>query len=133
MSETHNQSPTMDDRFKRHGLHVLQAAAGMRPLQVGVDGFIFVRHGETDGNHLRILQHAEISLNERGFAQAETAAQLLNGCGAQRIVASNVRRAWQTAEIVSRALVIDAHPEPRLRERSFGDLIGQSSRDLNWA
>ena len=36
-------------------------------------------------------------------------------------------------EIVSRALVIDAHPEPRLRERSFGDLIGQSSRDLNWA
>lgn len=34
---------------------------------------------------------------------------------------------------MTRTLGVEAHPEPRLRERSFGDWIGQSSRDLNWA
>jgi broad specificity phosphatase PhoE len=120
-------------RTGRHGLGVLQSKAAERPLVLPARRFIFVRHGETAGNFQRILQHAGIELNETGIEQAHQVADLLGGSGAQRIVASTVQRAWQTAGIVSAALGIEALAEPLLRERSFGDLIGTSSRDLDWA
>ena len=126
-------APAFKARTGRHGLSVLQRKAAERPLALPPRRFIFVRHGETAGNFQRILQHAEIELNQTGVEQAHQVAGLLTGCGARRIVASNVRRAWQTAEIVSTALGIEALAEPLLRERSFGDLIGTSSRDLDWA
>jgi len=41
-------------------------------------------------------------------------------------------RAWQTAEVVAGLVGAPVVPEPRLRERWFGDLIGTSSMDLDW-
>jgi len=132
-------SPESDDaerswreRGARHGLDILEALARARPLKLRPQRFVFLRHGETQGNHLRILQHPEIELNATGVAQASRAAALIAQAGVERIVASDVRRAWQTVEIVSRALGIDAVAEERLRERRFGDLIGTSSVNLHW-
>lgn len=125
--------PAFAAKTGRAGLDLLEQIANARPIAPRAERFLFVRHGETEGNFQRILQHPDISLNETGFAQARQVGQLLAGCGAQRIVASTVRRAWQTAEIVAEALGIAALPDERLRERFFGDLIGTSSRDLNWA
>lgn len=97
------------------------------------DRFLFLRHGETRGNHLRIFQHADIELNETGLAQAREAAGLLAGSGVRRILASTMTRAWQTAQIAGAAVGIAPGEEPRLRERWFGDLVGTSSANLDWS
>jgi broad specificity phosphatase PhoE len=115
-------------RLDAFGPHCLQQ--GLRPK---ANRFLFLRHGETQGNHLKIFQHAEIELNETGLAQAAEAAAILSGSGTKRIFASNMRRAWQTAEIVGRALQLTPIPEPGLRERWFGDLVGTSSEHTDWS
>lgn len=112
---------------------MLEALTRARPLQLPPRRFVFLRHGETQGNHLRIFQHTGIELNETGLAQAIRAAQWIAPAGIGRIVGSDARRAWQTAEIVARALGVAASPETRLSERRFGDLIGTSSANLHWA
>ena len=38
---------------------------------------LLVRHGETDGNASRVLQRADVPLNERGMRQAERLARRL--------------------------------------------------------
>ncbi len=95
--------------------------------------FIFLRHGETRGNHLRIFQHAEIELNETGLAQAAEAAALLAGSGVRCILSSTMHRAWQTAVIAGESLKLSPTEEPGLRERWFGDLVGTSSAELDWS
>jgi len=120
-------------RLSRHGLDQLAQRAAARGLTLRAPRFLFLRHGETAGNHARIFQHPEIALNETGVEQAQRAAETLAGCGARRIVASTVRRAWQTAEIVAARLGMDAIGEDGLRERFFGDMIGTSSAELDWA
>ncbi len=42
-------------------------------------------------------------------------------------------RAWRTAGIVGEALGFAATVEIRLRERWYGDLVGTSSANLDWA
>src|ERR1039457_3651068 len=42
------------------------------------------------------------------------------------------RRAGQTAQAAAEIVCAPVIPEPRLRERWFGDLIGTSSMDLDW-
>ena len=58
---------------------------------------LLVRHGETDGNAARILQRADVPLNERGMRQAERLAQRLSAHGFVRIVCSDLLRARMTA------------------------------------
>lgn len=113
------------DSIARHCLPPLSETRAQR--------FIFLRHGETRGNHQRIFQHAEIELNDTGLAQATQAASLLAGAGVRRILASTMQRAWQTAEIAGTILGVRPTQEPRLRERWFGDLVGTSSADLDWS
>ena len=57
-----------------------------------------IRHGETEGNALRILQHPDIPLSSRGIAQAERLARRLAREGITRIVSSDYARAMTTAE-----------------------------------
>lgn len=120
------------ERAQRFGLDILAAHASEQPLALRPQHFFFMRHGETAGNHERILQHPEIELNDTGVRQVEEAASILAGKGIARIVASDVQRAWQSAEIVARTLGVEAHPSSGLRERFFGDLIGSSSIGLHW-
>ena len=119
-------------RIVTHGLDALRDCPGMRRIEPVARRFIFLRHGETDGNLRRVYQSAEISLNQSGRDQAEYAAPLLKGARVGRIVASDMQRAWETANIVGRALAMSPQPHAGLRERWFGDLIGTSSVNLNW-
>jgi probable phosphoglycerate mutase len=106
----------------------------LAPLpEARADRFIFLRHGETRGNHLRIFQHAEIELNESGLAQAAEAAGLLADSGVRRILSSTMQRAWQTAVIAGKAMNLQPTEEPGLRERWFGDLVGTSSAEMDWS
>jgi len=129
-----NSTEDWQTRFKQLGLQEMLRLAKLRaPLKLKAKRFWFLRHGETEGNATRIIQHAEISLNARGFEQAEAAGRVLVGEPFTRIYGSTMTRAWQTAETVARLCGQTAIPEPRLRERWFGDLVGTTSVGLNWS
>jgi broad specificity phosphatase PhoE len=90
------------------------------------------RHGETDWNAEGRLQgHTDVPLNERGRAQARALAGAVAGEGIAALVASDLARARETAEIVAELLgkaapAIDA----RWRERSFGVFEGRTKTEL---
>ena len=119
-------------RLIEHGLDEVRRLAAARPLQPRARRFIFLRHGETEGNAQRIYQPSYIALNQTGQEQALRAAGYLRGHPVERILASDMRRAWQTALAAAQAVGAPEIAEPRLRERWFGDLIGTSSRRLDW-
>ena len=91
-----------------------------------------IRHGETEGNALRIVQHPDIALSPRGVAQAERLARRLAREGEARIVSSDYARAAATAEHLRRATGAPLSFEPLLQERNFGDLRGRPYVDLDF-
>ncbi|MBN9214350.1 MAG: fructose-2,6-bisphosphatase [Microbacterium sp. SCN 70-200] len=86
---------------------------------------LLVRHGETDWNAAhRIQGSTDIPLNDTGRAQAqETAATLAAQFAGVRpvVVASDLARARETAEIIAGALGVELQRTyPQLRERAYG-------------
>lgn len=71
--------------------------------------FIFVRHGETEGNRTRVYQVPHIPLNQTGEAQAVRAAKSLATTRIGKLVASPMARAWRTASLI--AVEHKMHPE----------------------
>lgn len=118
--------------YQHLGLDALFEMARAAPIDPACDRFYFVRHGETDGNHKRVFQPADIPLNARGLAQAEAASKALQNSRIQRIVASTMTRAWTTAEAIGRPHKLQPIPEDGLRERWFGDLVGTPSGHHDW-
>lgn len=97
-----------------------------------------VRHGETDWNRERRLQgQTEIDINDTGRGQAEangsTLARLTGDGAAFDFVASPMRRARQTMEILRRSMGLDPEAysiDPLLLEVSFGDWEGFTFAEL---
>jgi probable phosphoglycerate mutase len=110
----------------------LMRLAAERPLELNARSFVFVRHGETEGNRLKIFQTAEQPLNARGLEQAVAASAALAGHRVQRIVASTMPRAWRTAEIVAEPHKMRPLPSDLIRERWFGSLVGTPSVAIDW-
>jgi probable phosphoglycerate mutase len=125
-------SQIWQSRLTKHGLDEVRRLAAVRPLRPRARRFIFLRHGETEGNARRVYQHAEIPLNPTGLEQARRAAAYLRAHPVERIFASDMRRAWQTAQAAAEIVGAPVTAEPRLRERWFGDLVGTPSHDLDW-
>src|SRR5271167_1540411 len=66
-----------------------------------------VRHGETDWNAAERWQgHTDIPLNATGRAQADAVAEALSGAGLAGVVASDLSRAQETANIIAARLGI---------------------------
>jgi len=95
-----------------------------------VSRLFLIRHGETEGNALRIVQHPHIPLSPRGVTQAERLALRLAREDVTRIVSSDYARAMTTAEHLQRATGAPLAIEPLLRERNFGDLRGTPYAEL---
>ncbi len=91
-----------------------------------------IRHGETDGNALRIVQRPEIPLSPRGEAQAERLARRLARERIARIVSSDLARAAATAEFLRRETGAPLSFEPLLQERNFGDVRGTPYAELGF-
>lgn len=92
---------------------------------------VLVRHGETAWNAERRMQgQIDIGLNARGRAQAAALADALGGEGLAAVVASDLQRAWYTAQPLATALGLPLHAEPGLRERHFGLLQGLTHDEI---
>jgi probable phosphoglycerate mutase len=91
---------------------------------------LLVRHGETAGNASRVLQRADVPLNERGIGQAEQLARRLLSHGFAHIVCSDLLRARMTAAPLAARSGIEIEESPLLQERNFGDLRGVPYAEL---
>ncbi len=91
-----------------------------------------IRHGETDWNaDGRIQGHSDIELNSRGLEQARRlAARMPDEGNFAAIYASPLKRAYKTAEMIGSALELPITRDPRLLERSLGQLEGLTMGDI---
>jgi probable phosphoglycerate mutase len=86
---------------------------------------MLVRHGETDWNVQRRYQgQTDVPLSGFGMRQAELVAERLTGDKINAVYASDLSRAWETAQIIAGKSGLEVFPEPRLRELKFGILEG---------
>lgn len=93
---------------------------------------LLLRHGQTEwNNQSRYQGQTDISLNEAGRDQAESAAPRMSAYSIDAVYASDLKRAWETAEIVSRGTGLEVRPDPRLREMSFGVFEGLTFDEIN--
>ena len=90
-----------------------------------------VRHGETVDNARQIMQgQTQGCLNRRGREQARQVALRLAGEQLDAVVASDLRRAMQTADIISAPHGLPVVTTPLLRERDWGSFTGRFIPDL---
>jgi len=94
---------------------------------------LLVRHAQTDWNaDGRFMGQKDIELSALGLRQAEAVGRRLARERPQAIYASDLKRAWQTAEQIHHAIAESCAPdppppllpEPAWREMSFGDWEG---------
>lgn len=91
------------------------------------------RHGETDWNITGVLQGwIDVPINENGRRQAYEMADRFKTFGFSCVWTSPLRRAAETAEIVSEVLGL-ASPtcSDGLKERNFGSIQGMTKQDLS--
>lgn len=92
---------------------------------------LLVRHGETDWNREGRWQgHADPPLNDRGRAQARELAKQLEDVRLDAVYASDLRRAWETAEIVAEPRRIPVVTDRVLREIDVGEWSGLTSAEI---
>ena len=89
------------------------------------------RHGNTDWNagH-RVQGQTDVPLNALGHQQAVDAAELLARFRPDAIVASDLRRAADTAAALAALTGLPVKSDPRLRERYFGAWQGLTMTEV---
>ena len=92
---------------------------------------IAIRHGETAWNvDTRIQGQLDIPLSANGRWQAERLAVALRGEPIKAIYASDLARAWETAQYVGQSQGLEVIAEIGLRERGFGDFEGKTFAEI---
>lgn len=83
---------------------------------------VLIRHGETDWNiEGRYQGQADPPLNAVGIEQAEELAEALRKVRPEVLYSSPLKRALQTAQIISERLKIPVITDPRLMEINQGE------------
>ena len=78
----------------------------------------------------RIQGQLDIPLSANGRWQAERLAHALRGEPIQALYASDLTRAWETAQYLSQTHGRQVIKEPGLRERGFGDFEGKTFAEI---
>ncbi len=90
-----------------------------------------IRHGETAWNvDTRIQGHLDIPLNDHGEWQAQQLALALQEEDIHAVYASDLNRAFTTAQAIARPRNLTVTPIPALRERHLGDFQGQTWSEI---
>ncbi len=96
--------------------------------------FYLTRHGQTDSNLSGILQGQSLDapLNEKGINQARRIGEFLKDTdrSIDRIISSDLIRAYQTAEIIGEILGVEIETDVRLREMNYGGWEGNFLEEL---
>lgn len=117
---------------QRGAARALGTVVGVTSPPPSATSLILVRHGESEWNAERRIQgHDDTSrLTSLGRAQARDVATALGGLGFDRLVASDLRRAYETATIIASTLQLELERDALLRERSFGAFEGHPGDEL---
>lgn len=93
---------------------------------------LLLRHGESTWNaESRWQGWADPPLSERGRLAARSAAENLQRFGLQSVVASDLARARETADLIGQALGLPpTRTVPQLRERNVGVFTGKISTEI---
>lgn len=93
---------------------------------------IFMRHGQAENNVSRTLvgRHIESHLTEQGRQQVMDAARQLKTIPIDKVYASPVIRAIETAKIVCDALGLSHEVDERLYEIELGKLVGMNYEEV---
>jgi len=92
---------------------------------------LLIRHGETAWNaEHRIQGSLDIPLSATGIWQAGRLAQRLAAERIDAIYASDLARAWLTAEPIAARLGLELRADTRLRERRFGIFEGHTLDEI---
>jgi probable phosphoglycerate mutase len=95
--------------------------------------FYLVRHGETEWNATGRWQgHADVPLNDVGYAQARRLAERFRSEGMRfdAIYSSDLARAWETALPCAEVLGLDVVAMPALREIDVGSWSGLTGAEV---
>jgi len=93
--------------------------------KVPITKLFLVRHGQSAGNaEGRFGGHSPTPLSDLGLRQADSAAKALQKEGITAIFSSDLLRAVQTAEPLSRLIDVPVVPTTAFRERNVGVLEG---------
>ncbi len=86
---------------------------------------LLARHAESDWNaEGRWQGHADRPLTARGREQARALGDRLEGMRVDVVYASDLRRAWETAEAALARRQVEVHRTPGLREVDVGNWTG---------
>jgi len=92
-----------------------------------------VRHGETDWNYEQRVQGiSDVPINDRGEKQAYQLAESLQNLNIKVIYSSPLRRAQQTAKIISEALSMEIKTVKDLMELNQGSIEGLTYDELHY-
>jgi broad specificity phosphatase PhoE len=90
---------------------------------------VLLRHGDTLGDsHSRYHGRNDVGLSDRGRSQMKQASRTLSGEALDLVVASPLRRSWQSARIVSGGAPVRL--EPDFREIDFGRWEGLTAEEI---
>jgi 2,3-bisphosphoglycerate-dependent phosphoglycerate mutase len=102
------------------------------PHEAHLTRIVAIRHGETVWNaEMRMQGQLDTALSERGRWQADRAADSLAGEGIEAIFASDLERAFDTAQALARRLGLPVTTDTGLRERSFGVFQGFTYAEID--
>lgn len=88
---------------------------------------ILWRHGRTHWNATgRVQGQTDVPLDDVGLSQAASAAARLASLRPDRIVSSDLARAYVTAQALGSLADLEIEQDPRLREMNFGDREGKT-------
>ncbi len=91
----------------------------------------FVRHGQTDYNILgKYYGRTDVGLNEVGKEQAKEMANFLAEFPLDKIIASPLKRAYDTAKIIAGNRAVKIEKEELLCEQNFGIFEGKTYLEL---
>ena len=97
----------------------------------GMTRLLLVRHGETDWNREGRWQgHSGPGLNAAGREQAAALGRRLARLGPDLLVASDLPRTLETAEVVAAATGLAIHADPGLREVDVGSWAGLTPAEI---
>lgn len=105
------------------------------PVHTEPTRLLVVRHGETDWNvQTRIQGYTDIPLNARGEAQARHLAARIGDLQdlepVRAVYASDLMRAWTTADALAQACGLAVRTDLDLRERQFGHFEGLTFAEI---